>query len=552
MGNMALKIIPLGGLGEIGKNMMALEYEKDIIIIDAGVLFPEEDMLGIDFVIPDISYLIENKDKIRAILITHGHEDHIGALPFILKDLNVPVYASRLAHGLISVKLKEHKQLKGSTLHSLKPGTKVKLGKFTAEFFRVSHSIPDAMGIAIDTPLGPIIHTGDFKIDHTPVDNHSVDYIRLGQLSSQGVFLLLSDSTYAEIPGYTPSEKVVGETLKRVIGEADGRVIVATFASLIARIQQVIDAAIFYDRKVAIVGRSMINNVKMTMDMNYLHANNDTFINPGDLNNLPDDKVVIITTGSQGEPTSALVRMAKTEQKDVQIKPGDTVVVSATPIPGNENLVSRTIDNLYRLGANVYYHRNELVHVHGHGSQEDLKLMLNLTKPKFFIPVHGEHRHLVAHASLAQASGVPEQNTFVLENGNVLELNKRSGHVTGNVPGGRVYVDGGRVWKMHNDILRERKSISKDGFLVVVLPYNIETQEISPHPKLISRGFIDSMQANKLYPKAYELILDTLEKSRELNEKRGQSNTTVKNALIKFFYKETGRSPVILPVNVEL
>ena len=549
---MALKVIPLGGLGEIGKNMMALEYEKDIIVIDAGVLFPEEDMLGIDFVIPDISYLIENKDKIRAILITHGHEDHIGALPFILGDLQVPVYAPRLAHGLITVKLKERKQLKGSKLHSLKPGTKVKLGKFTAEFFRVSHSIPDAMGIAIDTPLGPVIHTGDFKIDHTPVDNHSVDYIKLAQLSSEGVFLLFSDSTYAEVPGYTPSEKVVGETLNRVIGEADGRVIVATFASLIARIQQVIDAAIFYNRKVAIVGRSMVNNVKMTLNMNYLHANGDTFINPSDLNNLPDNKVVIITTGSQGEPTSALVRMAKTEQKDVQVKPGDTIVVSATPIPGNENLVSRTIDNLYRLGAKVYYHRNALVHVHGHGSQEDLKLMLNLTKPKFFVPVHGEHRHLVAHASLAQASGIPEQNTFVLENGNVLELNKRSGNVTGNVPGGRVYVDGGRVWKMQNDILRERKSISKDGFLVVVLPYNTETQEISPHPKLISRGFIDSIQANKLYPKAYEVILDTLEKSRKLNEKRGQSNTMVKNALIKFFYKETGRTPVILPVNVEL
>ena len=552
MARETLRVIPLGGLGEVGRNMMALECAGDIIVIDAGVLFPEEDMLGIDFVIPDVSYLVARKDKVRAILITHGHEDHTGALPFVLKDLDVPVYAPRLAHGLIAVKLKEHRQLKGAKLNSVEPGKKLRFGNFTAEFFRVAHSIPDAMGIALQTPLGTVVHTGDFKIDHTPVDGHSVDYARLAQLSSQGIFLLFSDSTYAEIPGYTPSEKVVGETLKRVIGEAQGRVVVATFASLIARIQQVIDAAVLYNRRVAIVGRSMVDNVKMTMKMDYLSAPEGTMATLSDLKRLPDDQVVVVTTGSQGEPTSALVRMANKEQKDVQIVPGDTVIVSASPIPGNETLVSRTIDNLYRLGAKVFYHRNELVHVHGHASQEELKMMLTLTMPRYFVPVHGEYRHLVAHAGLARSLGIPGDNTFVLENGDVLELTEDGGRIAGSVPGGHVYVDGRRVWNMQNDILRERKTISRDGILLVVLPFHKGNRGFTGTPKFISRGFVDSLQANDLYPKTSKVVVEALERDGNYPQQRGEIDSRVKNALVKFLYQETGRTPLIVPVSIEV
>ncbi len=547
-----LKVIPLGGLGEVGRNMMALECDGDIIVIDAGVLFPEEDMLGIDFVIPDITYLLQNINRVKAILITHGHEDHTGALPYVLNELHVPVYAPRLAHGLISVKLKEHRQLKGANLHIIEPGKKIRLGKFTVEFYRVSHSIPDAMGLAIQTPLGMVVHTGDFKIDHTPVDGYTVDYVRLAQLSSEGIFLLFSDSTYAELPGYTPSESVVGETLKRVIGEAEGRVIVATFASLISRIQQVINAAVLYNRKVAVVGRSMVDNVILTLKMNYLSAPEGTLASIGELKHLPNNRVVIVTTGSQGEPTSALVRMAKQEQRDVQIVPGDTVIVSASPIPGNETTVSRTIDNLYRLGAKVFYHRNELVHVHGHASQEELKMMLNLTRPKFFVPVHGEYRHLVAHATLAQSLGIPKDHTFVLENGDVLGLTERGGSIVDSVPGGHVYVDGRRVWNMRTDILKERKAIAKDGILLVVLPLDKTTRRVTGPPKLISRGFVDAVDANALYPKASQVVFESLKKDGRFPEQRDQLDSRVRNALVKFLYQQTGRSPMIIPVCVDV
>ena len=384
-----IRIIPLGGVGEIGQNMMAVEYDGDILVIDAGVLFPRESMPGIDFAIPDITYLRENKEKVRAILITHGHEDHIGALPYVLAELDVPVYASRLTHGLITVKLREHKLLNDARLNVVEPHAPFNIGRYKVEFFRVCHSIPDAMGIAIKTPLGMIIHTGDFKIDHTPADGKSTDFSYLAQLAGEGVLLLCSDSTYAEVEGYTLSEQVVGEALDRAIGDAKGRVMVATFASLISRAQQVINAAVRHGRKVTVVGRSMANNVKMASNMGYLDAPPDTVITMNQARDLPDEEIVILATGAQGEPTSALVRIANGEHQDVVVVPGDTVVISASPIPGNETLVADTIDKLFRQGASVLYSRIAMVHVHGHASREELKMMLSLTRPKFFVPVHG-------------------------------------------------------------------------------------------------------------------------------------------------------------------
>ena len=413
--------------------MMALEYDGDIVVIDAGVLFPEEDMPGIDFGIPDITYLTENRGKVRAILITHGHEDHIGALPYVLSELDVPVYSSRLSHGLISVKLREHRVLREARLNVVEPRSPFNIGKFRVEFFRVCHSIPDAMGLAITTPLGLVIHTGDFKIDHTPAYGDPTDFSALAELTADGVFLMFSDSTYAELEGYTASEQVVGEALDRHIGEAEGRVMVATFASLISRIQQVITAAHKHGRKVTVVGRSMSNNVNMALNMGYLDAPPETIISMNQARQLPHDQVVILATGSQGEPTSALVRIANGEHQDIEVVPGDTVVISASPIPGNETVVARTIDNLYRQGAKVLHSRIALVHVHGHASQEELKMMLSLVKPTFFVPVHGEYRHLITHASIAQSMGIPQSNIFVLGGWGHAGVDARSG--TGHWPG---------------------------------------------------------------------------------------------------------------------
>jgi len=420
-----LKIIPLGGLGEIGKNMMAMEYANDIIIIDAGLMFPGEELLGIDLVIPDISYLLEHREKIRGIVVTHGHEDHVGALPYLLPQLKVPVYCAKLTCGLIEVKLKERKAFAGAELKVVTPGEKITLGEFRVEFFPVCHSIPDSVGLIIQTPMGTIVHSGDFKLDYTPVYGKPTDLSRLAQLGVQGVLLLLSDSTYAELPGYTPSERVVGDTLERVIADASGRVIVATFSSLISRIQQVINAAAKYQRRVFVVGRSMTNTVRMSLDLGYLQAPDGVLGRLDELRKMPHNKVVLVTTGSQGEPTSALVRMANRDHRQVHITKGDTVVVSASPIPGNEALINRALDNLYRQGAQVISARLAPVHVHGHGSGEELKLLLNLVKPRFFVPVHGEYRHLSLHAKLAESIGVSSQNIFVMEDGDILENNRQ-------------------------------------------------------------------------------------------------------------------------------
>ena len=546
MNDTPLRVIPLGGLGEIGRNMMALEYGNDIVVIDAGVMFPEEGMLGIDFVIPDITYLAENVDRVKAILITHGHEDHIGALPYVLQELDVPVYASRLTHGLITVKLREHKLLADSRLNVIEPHEPFGIGKLKVEFFRVCHSIPDAMGVAIRTPLGTVIHTGDFKIDHTPVDGKSTDFTSLARIVDEGALLLCSDSTYAEVEGYTLSEQLVGETLDRVIGDADGRVMVATFASLISRMQQVIDAAVKYDRKVTVVGRSMVNNVKMARNMGYLQVPDDVIIPMVEARRLADHNVLILATGAQGEPTSALVRIANGDHQDVEIVEGDTVIISASPIPGNETLVSRTIDNLLRQGAKVLYSRIAMVHVHGHASREELKLMLGLVKPKFFVPIHGEFRHLMAHAAIAESTGVERQNIFVLEDGDVLALEEERGEVVDDVPAGYVYVDGNRRWGTESTVLDERRRLSRDGVVILTVTMDRASGELLKTPELTSRGFVDTLETDEIFEKASDVVQKALEKKARKDAEWGQVEIEVRREVARYLHDETGIRPLIL------
>ncbi len=440
-----IRIIPFGGLGEIGKNMMAIEVDKEIFIIDCGIGFPGQQVTDIDFYIPDFSYLVENVERIKAILVTHGHEDHIGAIPYLIKNMDLPIYASTLTNGLIRVKLKEHGLAAETELNDIEPGVPIKIGNVEIEFFRVCHSIPDAMGISIKTPLGKIIHTGDFKIDHTPVDGKPTNFQAMSTVAGEGVLLLCSDSTYSENEGYTPSEFIIEEAFNKVIGEAKGRVIVATFASLISRMQQVIDVAAKFDRKVTIAGKSMINNVKMARKMGYMNIPDDMLVPLDEAVKIKDGRVVILATGAQGEPSSALTRISNSDHKHLKIKKGDTIVVSASPIPGNEKAISKTIDNLFRQGAEVFYNKNSEVHVHGHASREELKLMISLFKPKYFIPIHGEYRHLVAHARLARNTGVDKDNAFVIEDGEVLFLTGESGQVVGNIETKLVSVKGNKL-----------------------------------------------------------------------------------------------------------
>lgn len=546
MTNTRLRVIPIGGLGEIGKNMMALQYGEDILVIDAGVLFPEEGMPGVDFVIPDISYLVKNKEKVRAILITHGHEDHIGALPYVLSELDVPVYASRLTHGLITVKLREHGLLKDARLNVVEPHEPFKTGQFGVEFFRVCHSIPDAMGIAVKTPLGMVIHTGDFKIDHTPADGKPTDFTSLARIASEGVLLLCSDSTYAEVEGYTPSEQAVGEALRGVIGEAKGRVMVATFASLISRIQQVIDAAVEYNRKVTVIGRSMINNVKMARNMGYLNVPDGTIVSSKEARQLPYDKIVIVATGAQGEPTSALVRIANGQHHEIDVESGDTVIISASPIPGNESLVSRVIDNLYRQGAEVMYSKIALVHVHGHGSREELKMMLSLVKPRFFVPIHGEYRHLVAHALLARSTGVLESNAFVLEDGDVLELTGEGGEVVERVAAGHVYVDGHRIWGAEGEVLGQRRHLAEEGVVVVIITVNRQTGGLLKAPTVVSHGFAEMEESKELLERAAREVQTTLDQQKESRLDWDQVQSEVIRSVSRFLHDETLRRPAVL------
>ena len=547
-----LKIIPLGGLSEIGKNMMVMEYGNDIIVIDVGLMFPEEEMLGIDLVIPDISYLMERREKIRGIVITHGHEDHIGALPFLLPQLNVPVYSTKLAQGLIRVKLKERKALEGATLKVVSPGEQVTLGKFGIEFYPVCHSIPDSVGLIIHTPVGIIVHSGDFKLDYTPVSGKPTDLSRLAQLGAQGVLLLLSDSTYAELPGYTPSEKVVGETLDHIMADAPGRVIVTTFSSLISRIQQVIDAAAKYQRRVFIVGRSMSDTVRMSLELGYLDAPDGILGRLDEIRGMPHNKIVFITTGSQGEPTSALVRMANRDHRQVHIQRGDTIVISATPIPGNEAVVNRTVDNLFKQGAQVIYSKLAQVHVHGHGSQEELKLLLNLVKPRFFMPIHGEYRHLSLHAKLAQTVGIPKDNTFVLEDGDILELDSQSAKITGKVGSGNVYVDGLSVGDIGGVVLRNRRMLSKDGIVVAIIAVNRQTGKLVGRPDIVTRGFVDTREFKGMIDESRDLLARTIDHSGTRAAEWSFVNAKVRDTLDKFYYEQTKRRPMILPFMVKV
>ncbi|MGB9803583.1 ribonuclease J [Desulfofundulus sp.] len=548
-----LALIPLGGLGEIGKNIMAVRFGENILVIDCGLMFPEEGMLGIDVVIPDITYLLENKDAVRGIVLTHGHEDHIGALPYVLKQLNVPIYGTRLTLGLLQGKLKEQGVAGEANLEVVKPRDTVTIGPFKVEFIRVSHSIPDAVAVAVHTPVGVIVHTGDFKIDQTPVDGEVTDFYRLAQLGERGVLVLLSDSTNVERPGYTMSERMVGATFDETFRQAKERIIIATFASNVHRLQQAITTAHRYDRKVAVIGRSMINVINIAHELGYLHIPEGTLVELEEANRLPKNKVVFLCTGSQGEPMSALTRMALGDHRQVEILPGDTIIISATPIPGNEKLVARIIDQLFKQGAHVIYEAVSGIHVSGHPSQEELKLMINLVKPRFFVPVHGEYRMLIKHAELARTMGIPAEHIFVAENGQVLEFTRRSGRIAGRVTAGRVLVDGLGVGDVGNIVLRDRRQLSQDGILIVVVTINRELGQVMAGPDIVSRGFVYVRESEQLMEEARQRVKEALEKCND----RGLSEwaaikSQVRDVLGKFLYEKTRRRPMILPIIMEV
>jgi ribonuclease J len=543
-----LRIIPLGGVGQIGKNMMVFEYDEQLLIVDCGLMFPESDMLGIDIVIPDMEYVFERKDRVRGIIVTHGHEDHIGGLPYLMQVVQAPLYATRLTRGLIEVRLKEHHLLNGTELHTVSPGDRLDLAPFTVEFFRVCHSIPDGVGLGITTPIGLVVHSGDFKFDQTPVDGRLTDFARLADLGGRGVLVLLSDSTNAETDGQTPSEEAVGETFDRVFGQARGRIIVATFASNISRVQQVVTTARRHGRQVGIVGRSMINYAKAAAALGYLDLDPEDMLTPQQMNSLPPHEVAIACTGSQGEPTSALVRMALGEHRQVNIRGGDSVIVSSTPIPGNEELVNRTINNLFRAGAQVYHHERMQVHVSGHASREEHKLMLNLVRPKFFVPIHGEYRHLVHHARMAEQVGVPAENIFVIESGQVLEFGPDWGRINGQVTEGHVLVDGLGVGDIGNIVLRDRRLLSRDGFVVVVVAVDADTGKVLEGPDIITRGFVYIRESEDLIHEAVQCVLQALEHGGP----KASLNAKIKDSLAEFLYEQTKRRPMILPVVMEV
>lgn len=547
-----VQIIPLGGLGEIGKNMTVIRYDNQMLLIDAGLAFPEDEMLGIDIVIPDYSYLIEHKDMLLGILVTHGHEDHIGALPYLLRDLDVPIFATRLTLGLIQSKFKE------SNLNNIKatvvqPRDVVKLGVFRAEFIRVSHSIPDSVGIAIHTPLGTIVHTGDFKLDHTPVTGDILDIHKFSELGDKGVLCLMSDSTNVERPGFTMSESRVGLTFEESFRNAKDRIIIASFASNVHRIQQAITAAYKTNRKVAVVGRSMVNVVTIASELGYLDIPEGTLVDVDEIVGLPGNQACILTTGSQGEPMSALTRMAMNDHRRVEIQPGDTVIISASPIPGNEKSVARTIDHLFKLGANVIYESVNGVHVSGHASQEELKLMLNMVRPQYFIPVHGEYRMLIKHAQLAEQLGIARENVFVAENGSIIEFTRHGASIAGKVTAGKVLIDGLGVGDVGNIVLRDRKQLSQDGILIVVMTISRSTGAIVSGPDVVTRGFVYVRESESMLDEAKDKVRQTMARLRENRVTewavlKGQ----VRDALSKHFYEKTRRRPMILPIIQEV
>ncbi|MBB6019404.1 ribonuclease J [Paenibacillus sp. JGP012] len=553
--NEKLMIFALGGVGEIGKNMYVIQYANDIVVVDAGLKFPEEDMLGIDIVIPDISYLTENRDKVRGIILTHGHEDHIGGLPYVLKHLNVPVYGTRLTLGLVENKLKEANLLGETKRILINADSEIELGTtLKASFFATNHSIPDSVGVCVETPEGAVVHTGDFKFDHTPVNGQYADLQRMAQIGTNGVLALLSDSTNAEKPGFTPSEKNVGIVLEDIFRKASQRVVVATFASNVHRIQQVINAAEVTGRKVAVIGRSMVNVVGIASDLGYLDIPDGMIIEPEEVGKMAADRVVILCTGSQGEPMSALTRMARSTHRKVDILPGDTVIIAATPVPGNEKYVGRTIDELFRLGAHVHYSgANSGVHVSGHGSQEELKLMLNLMKPKYFLPIHGEFRMQRRHAVLAESVGIDPDNIFITDIGEVVEIQGGAARKAGKVTAGNVLIDGLGVGDVGNIVLRDRKLLSQDGILVVVVTLSKQDGKIVSGPDIISRGFVYVRESEGLLDEANRIVSSTLQKLMSENVNEWASlKTNVKDALGRFLYEQTRRRPMILPIIMEV
>ncbi len=548
-----LKMIPLGGLQEIGKNMMAVEYKESIILIDCGLMFPDEEMLGIDLVIPDITYLQKNKDRVKAIVLTHGHEDHIGALPYVLPQLNVPVYGTRLTLGMVEKKLKEFTMLTNVDLRVVKAKETHKIGDFDIEFIKTNHSIADSVAIAIHTSIGTIIHTGDFKIDYHPIDGEIMDLHRFAELGKSGVLLLLSDSTNVERPGYTMSESTVGATFIDIFRSAKQRIIVATFASHVHRIQQVINAAVMFDKKVAISGRSMVNVVGVASELGYINMPEGLLIDIDQVDKYPPNKIVIITTGSQGEPMSALARMATSDHKKITIVPGDMVIISSTPIPGNEKMVTRVINQLFKKGAEVIYESLADIHVSGHAFQEELKLLLALVKPKFFIPVHGEYRHLKQHAQIAEQMGIKKENIFVADNGVVMEFTKDTGRIAGTVMAGKVLVDGLGVGDVGNIVLRDRKHLSQDGLIVVVVTISKETGLVVAGPDIISRGFVYVRESEDLMEQSRVIIRNALYKCEEKRiTEWGTIKSQVKDSLKEFLYEKTKRNPMILPIIMEI
>ena len=548
-----VKIIPLGGLLEIGKNITVIEYEDDIIIVDCGLGFPEDDMLGVDLVIPDITYLEKYKDKIRGLVVTHGHEDHIGGIPYLLKQINVPIYATKLTVGLIENKLEEHNLLKSTKIKQVRPGQVITLGSMKVEFIKITHSIPDACALAIHTPAGTIVHTGDFKIDYTPIDGEIIDLGRLATLGNKGVLALMSDSTNAERKGYTMSESNVGEILDKLFINCTKRIVVATFSSNVHRVQQIVNSAVKYKRKIAVCGRSMINMIETARRLGYIKVPDNVFIDIDTINSYPDDSLVIITTGSQGEPMSALTRMASGEHKKVQITPNDFIIISANPIPGNEKYISKVIDDLMAIGAEVIYNALQEIHVSGHACQEEQKLMLTLVKPKYFIPVHGEYRQLIAHSETAKKVGIPNENIFITENGQVLELNEDEAKFTGHVQSGKVLVDGLGIGDVGNIVLKDRQKLSQDGLIVIVLTLDPRSGKIVAGPDVISRGFVYVRESENLMEEIKRLLREELWKCEEKHITDWATlKLVIREQLGDYIYKKTKRQPMLIPIIMEI
>jgi ribonuclease J len=536
-----LRIVPLGGLGEIGKNMAAIEYEKEILIIDAGIMFPENDMWGVDAIIPDYNYLKDKKERVKAVLVTHGHEDHVGALPHLMGEIKAPIYATPLTIGLIEVKLRQARLLHGTKLHTIQAGSKFTIGSFTIEPFHVAHSIPDCVGFGITTPVGLIVHTGDYKFDHTPVDGWPPDFAKIAEFSQRGVLCLMADSTNADRPGWTASERVITAAFEDIFSRAPGRIIVATFASLISRIQQVANTSMKYGRKMAITGRSMRDNTRMARRLGYLDIPDDLLIDLDQVDSLPPEQVAIMATGSQGEPTAVMGRLATGRHSRLSIQEGDTVVLSAHPIPGNEEMIYRIINRLYQRGADVYYENIAKVHVSGHAAQEEMKLMINLVRPKFLIPVHGELRHLKEHARLAQQLGIAEENIAVVENGTVIELDEHSLSIGPRIPGGYVFIDGAGVGDIGPTVMRDRETLAQSGFFVTAVAVDEEGRLVD-EPEIITRGFIFVNNTTEIIDGAREVIAATVGSQQASG---GDLSKSIQDALGKYLYAETGRRPMI-------